>query len=199
MKSLSLLIVLVIAVLANPAFAERNQTHRLGMKAGLYSPTGTKANLTGLEGELQFDAVIHEQVDAGPRIGVFLKTVDNRVSPTENSKFLVIPLTFQFRFYPIPSDQPGNTHGVMAPYVAGSAGYYLALLYQSNSLDNQVSMVPEGIGGIGGTLALGCELGIGRNTAYFVELAYRRTGEIKSMRGYSMDLDGYTFCIGARF
>ncbi|MFH1428175.1 MAG: hypothetical protein ABIH39_00350 [Candidatus Margulisiibacteriota bacterium] len=174
----------------------REQTHRLGFKAGLYSPTGEEENITGLEAEVQFDAIIHDNVDAGPHFGVFLKNVKGNISSTEDSKFIVVPVTFQFRFYPFYSEEKGATHGIIAPYLAVSAGYYFALLFESNSLD--AHKVPDGVGGFGGTAALGIDFGFGPSTAYFVELSYRRTG-LRSMREYELDLDGYTFSIGGRF
>jgi hypothetical protein len=177
------------------SFSLRNQTHRLGFKAGLYYPA-EQGKATGIETEIHFDAVIHDHVDAGPHFGLFLKNVESSVSITENSKFVVVPITFQFRFYPFYSKESGSTHGVISPYLAFSSGYYFALLYDTNSLN--ISKVPDGLGGIGFNGAFGIDFGIGPNTSYFAEISYRLT-KLRSIRGYDLDLNGITLSAGGRF
>ncbi|MFC1617624.1 hypothetical protein ACFL2K_05340, partial [Candidatus Margulisiibacteriota bacterium] len=181
-----------------PIFAQTGgQTHRLGLKGGLYSPSGDKSNIVGIEAELQFDAKIHPNFDAGPHFGIFIKNAKGTLSATEESKFIVVPITFQFRFYPIATEERGSTHGIFSPFLSCSLGYYFALLYES-SLDLNLNQVPDGVGGLGGTIGAGIDFGVGANTAYFVEVTYRKSG-IRSIRGYDLTLDGITASVGARF
>jgi hypothetical protein len=196
MKNKVVLGLLFIMFFANFSFSARTQTHRLGFKGGFFYPA-EHADVSGLEMELHFDAVIHDHVDAGPHFGLFVKNVDgSNLSSTENSKFLVVPITFQFRFYPLYSKEGGATHGVLAPYLGVSAGYYFALLYDSESLD--VSQAPDGLGGFGYNACVGVEFGVGPNTSYFIEASYR-LAKLESMRGYQLDLGGITLSLGARF
>jgi hypothetical protein len=192
MKNKIILCIFFIIVLTNISFADRNQTHRLGFKGGVFSPS-EQGQITGLELEVHFDAVIHDHVDAGPHFGLFVKNVEGNISTTENSKFIVTPITFQFRFYPLYSKEQGATHGVIAPYLGVSAGYYFALLYDSNNL-----LTAQGLGGFGYNACVGFELGAGPNTSYFIEASYRIT-KLQSIRGYDLDLSGITLSLGARF
>jgi hypothetical protein len=190
------LIILLFFYSSTLIFAQRNQTHRLGFKGGIFAPSVKSTHITGIELEAQFDAVIHPHVDAGPRFGLFIREIEDIAINGEKSKFIIVPITFQFRFYPFYSDEKGATHGIIAPYLGASAGYYFALLTETNKLD--VAKVPDGLGGFGGNVCVGIDFGFGPSTAYFVELSYRKTGT-RSQRGYELDLDGFTLSLGGRF
>jgi hypothetical protein len=201
MKKVSLIICVFLLAGLNSLEAKEamtSKTHRLGMRAGVYSPR-LHSNAVGADLELQFHAKIHENVDSGPSFGLFYRSLKNG---DEVSNYFIVPLTFHFRVYPFSRGEGSGHHGWFSPYALVTAGYYFSMLANSNKINDTGIVIPEGLGGFGILAGAGIELGtLGLVTipdfVWFIEATYRKCS-MKSRRDYGLNLDGITLSMGAR-
>lgn len=173
------------------------KSHRFGVRGGFYYPA-VKAKALGFDLETQWNAKIHQNVDSGPKIGLFYRSIKNE---TEESDYIIVPITFTFRFYPL-SRSADSTHGWLAPYAMVNAGYYFSLLLESNKFNASDTIIPEGLGGFGFSGGIGLELGtLGiisiPDFVWFIEAQYRKAS-MDSRRNYALNLDGFTVSLGFR-
>lgn len=202
MKKVSYLLVFLFFVSLNIVYCndvnmDYGKSHRLGFRSGVYFPS-IKAKSMGLDFEAQFNAKIHQNVDSGPKFGLFFRQVS---TAEETSTYVVVPLNFTFRFYPF-SRTKDSTHGWFAPYAAVDGGYYFSLLLDSNLINDNTVVIPEGLGGFGGAAGIGLELGTFGIVSipdflWFVEAQYRYA-HMTSRRNYDLQLDGFTVSFGCR-
>jgi len=177
-----------------PALLSR-KSYRLGIRAGLISPTDTinvNKDSTFHVG-LEFDAKLNENLDTGPRFSYISKKFKDSTS-TVDATYSVIAFGYGARIYLTYWGDYGSTHGFFNAYLSGELDYYIASR-ASDLLGGLGS--PQSYAGFGGSAGGGVELAFGPNTTGFADIQYLKTS-INPTSGTQFPLDGIIINVGTR-
>lgn len=173
-----------------PALLSR-KTYRLGIRAGLLSPT-EDINLTkdsSFNIGLDFDAKMNENLDWGPRFTY--QSVKYKTAVID-ATYGVLMFGYGARMYLSYWGDYGSTHGFVNAYIAGEANYCVA-----NKSSEVLAASPANFAGFAANGGVGIELAFGPNSTGFVDLRYQKSS-IHDSAGVKFPLDGYVINVGTR-
>lgn len=171
----------------------QKKTYRLGFRAGMLFPSDatTLKDKSAIQGGLEFDAKLNENLDTGPRIAVSQLTVEQS---DVNASYSVLQFGYGGRFYLLSWGEDASSHGLVNLY--GSLEIQFMIANKISDV-NVLLTNPSNYAGFGGYGGVGLEIGFGANSSGYGEMGYQLT-QLKSSNDKALPLKGYLITAGLR-
>ena len=178
----------------------QKKSYRLGLRAGVLLPVEATSfkDKTAIQGGLEFDAKLNENLDTGPRIAYCLA---NMSSLDLNASYAILQFGYGARLYLLSWGESGSSHGLINLYTTAEMQFMIANKTKDD-MDTSMSSFglitnPSSFAGIGLYGGAGIEIGFSQNTGAYLEVGYQTT-RLKSSDDEVLPLQGMLVTSGLR-